>query len=197
MAALDPRFEVRFESGSPTAPNLNAAAGDLWLNVDAAHWLYVASGGDMPADPASPSRYRIRWTDLWMEFLKFTPVDTAMHSTLVVRMIGNLRFFHDGFQRAVGDGLDSSPRGSLGLALAAFVEFCTEKVQADKTPWVLNATNVQNLPAVPANHGALPAEVEYVVHLEVGMLRRATGSQQPPRRPPVSASWLGITPGQR
>ena len=114
--ALDPRYELRFDAGAPSVPHLNAAAGFLWLNVDAAHWLYVASGGDMPASPAHAGRFRIGWADLYVEFLKFTPMDAALHSSVVVRIIANLRFLHDGFQRAVADGLDFSVAARLASA---------------------------------------------------------------------------------
>ena len=59
----------------------------LWLNVDPAHWLYVASGGDMPVCPAHAGRFRIGWADLYVEFLKFTPItpiDAALHSLVVM-----------------------------------------------------------------------------------------------------------------
>ena len=161
MAALDPRFEVRFDAGAPTVPHLNAAAGSLWLHVDPSHWLYVASGGDMPASPLHPGRFRVSWTDMWGEFLKFTPIDAALHANLVVRTIGSLRFFHDGFQRAVADGLDFSARGSFGAAKVVFVEFCTSRVQVNPTPWALISALVQNLPAPPAGHAALPAGGEF------------------------------------
>ena len=98
--ALDPRFELRFDAGAPSVPHLNAAAGVLWLHVDPSHWLYVASGGDMPACPGHAGRFRVGWAELYIEFLKFTPIDAALHSSVVVRIIGNLRFFHDSFQRA-------------------------------------------------------------------------------------------------
>ena len=58
-------------------PHLNAAAGVLWLNVDPSHWLYVASGGDMPACPGHAGRFRVGWSELYIEFLKFTPIDAA------------------------------------------------------------------------------------------------------------------------
>ena len=90
----------------------------------------------------------------------------------MVRTVGSLRFFHDGFQRAVTDGLDFSSRGSLGAALVAFVEFCSSRVQVDHTPWIITPALVQVLPAVPGGHAALPAEVAFVVHLELGMARK-------------------------
>jgi hypothetical protein len=108
---------------------------------------------------------------------------------VVVRIICNLRFFHDGFQRAVADGLDFAPRGSLGAALAFFVEFCAGRVELDATPWTLMPACVQNLPAVPAGYEALPAEVEYIVHLEVGMAREPSGSMHP------LAAALAVLPG--
>ena len=61
---MDPRFEVRFDAGAPTVPHLNAAAGSLWLNVDPSHWLYVASGGDMPACPLHAGRFRVASIDM-------------------------------------------------------------------------------------------------------------------------------------
>ena len=143
----------------------------------------------MPASPAHAGRFRIGWADLYVEFLKFTPFDAALHSLVVVRMICNLRFFHDGFQRAVAEGLDFSSRGSLGAALAFFVEFCAGKVQLNATLWTLTPAYVQNLPAVPAGHVALPSEVEFVVHLEVGMARKPSGSMHP------LAATLAILPG--
>ena len=51
MAALDPRFEFRFEPGAPTAGNLNTAAGFPNLVVGATHFLSVASGGVNRAEP--------------------------------------------------------------------------------------------------------------------------------------------------
>ena len=96
MAALDPRFEVRFDGGAPTVPNLNAAAGDLWLNVDASHWLYVASGGKLDPAPGAAGRFRVSWVCLWIEWLKFSPLDAGLYATAVARSIGNLRLFHDG-----------------------------------------------------------------------------------------------------
>ena len=86
--------------------------------------LYVASEGDMPPSPPHAGRFRISWTDLWIEFLKFTPIDAALHVNMVVRTVGSLKLFHDSFQRAVGDGLDFSSRGSM----RAVVESTTRRV---------------------------------------------------------------------
>ena len=47
--------------------------------------------------------YRISWTEIHIELLKFIPIDAALHVNMVVRTIGSLRYFHDGFQRAVGN----------------------------------------------------------------------------------------------
>jgi hypothetical protein len=170
-------------------PNLNAAAGTLWLNVDPTHWLYVASGGTLPPTPGAAGRFRVSWTALWIEWLKFSPLDAALHATLVARSIGNLRLLHDGFQRAVAGGLDFSVRGSPEGALAAFSEFCMVQVQTNPIAWTVHAANIQALPAVPAGAPALPAGSEWFLHLEFGMGRKATGSLLP------LSAILAVLPG--
>ena len=105
MAALDPKYEFTFAGGGPTVGALNAAAGAPLLTVAAVHYLYVASGGSLPAAPGAPNRYVIPWTDVDIAVLKVHNMHTATHGTQCAGRITNLRALHDAFQRDVDSAL--------------------------------------------------------------------------------------------
>ena len=48
---FDPRYDVVFAGGNPTAANITASGGEPLLDLQPTHWLVVASGGDLLASP--------------------------------------------------------------------------------------------------------------------------------------------------
>ena len=64
-AAPNPKFNFNFESGAPSAANLNAASGNPLLVVDPTHWLYVVSGGALPASAVVVGSVTIPWLARW------------------------------------------------------------------------------------------------------------------------------------
>ena len=101
MAALDPRYEHQFDLGPPTNNNLNTAAGNPLTTVTNAHWLYVVSGGTLPASAVNNGRFVVPWCDMHIALLKIHNLDPAMVGTLATTRIVNLRAIHDALQRAV------------------------------------------------------------------------------------------------
>ena len=169
MAALDPKYEFTFAGGAPTVGALNAAAGAPQLTVAAVHYLYVASGGSLPAAPGAANRFIIPWTDLDIAVLKVHNMNAAIHGTPCAGRITNLRTLHDAFQRAHAGGLAFASLGSVAAALAEFVR--VGRMLAMQTPaaWELGAAQFQALPNAPAAAPALPPEAEWFLHLEFSM----------------------------
>ena len=119
--ALDPRFEFTFEAGAPTAANLNAAGGNPFCTVGAAHFLHVASGGTLLPSPVAQGRFRVPWADVWVALLKVCTLDPAIQGTLINSRICSTRAMHDLFSRSADGGLSFAPLGSLSAAMALFV----------------------------------------------------------------------------
>ena len=170
MAALDPRFEVLFSGGAPTTGNLNAAAGNPQLSVGGVHFLSVVSGGTLAPDPATPGRFLVPWSHVWIEILKVSTLDPALHGTPCISRICSLRAVHDAFQRAVAAGLSFVVLGSLELALSAFTVAAYRDSLQNPNTWVINAAGVQALPNAPAATAPLPAECLYLPSVEFEMV---------------------------
>ena len=121
--AVDPKFAVRLVGGvNPTAANLNAAQGDIPLEVHSTHWLVVASGGLPPSATAGYHAIDGGWRRVEIALAQVLRTDAVVAAALEYHRIS---FHLNEFGRAL-DRLSTAgaitfvSSGSLDSAMADF-----------------------------------------------------------------------------
>ena len=100
-AAPDPRFDVAFSRGNPTAANLTASGGEPLLDLHAQHWLVVACGNDLLPSPNGGQLKSIIWRELEVVAYKIYYQDAAIdtfsingHTVSMVTITAMFRMAH-------------------------------------------------------------------------------------------------------
>ena len=187
-AGTDPRFDVVFSLGNPTAANLTATRGEPLLDLLAQHWLVTVCSGDLMPSPNGLHLKSITWRELEVVVYKIffkdaaiNAVDIAVHTVTTATISGMFRMAHAG-------GLSSSPQANKAAALAELVRVALPLAQASKAAWTLGAASLQPLP--PHQGAAVPVGQRWALEVKIGMLSTMDDA------PRGAVLWCAMSPAR-
>ena len=116
------------------------------MDLQPAHWLVVASGGDLRASPNGGNLKSIAWRELEVVMLKTHFVDTPASAAAFTGHTVSLASISSMFRRAVAGGLSFQPLKSCKIALAALARVAGPLAQASPAAWTIGLAELQILP---------------------------------------------------
>ena len=187
-AAPDPRFNVTFSRGNPTAANLTASGGEPLLDLDQQHWLVVACGGDLIQSPNGGTLKSILWRELEVVCYKVFYIAAAINGHNIDGYTVSTATITSLFSQAHAGGLTFGPRPSRECALAEIVRVALPLSQAARPAWTLGPASLQTLPAHQG--AAVPAALGWTTEMKYGMLSTMEGA------PRGVAIWCAMSPSR-
>ena len=173
-AAPDPRFNVVFSRGNPTAAHLTASGGEPLLDLDPQHWLVVACGNDLIPSPNGGVLKSITWREMEVVVFKVFYRDAAMDPLTIDGHTASTATISSLFRMAHAGGLTFGPHPSKEVALAEVVRVALPLTQSSRAAWTLGPASLQTLPAHQG--AAVPAAMQWTTHMKFGMLSTMEGA---------------------
>ena len=172
--AFDPRFDVVFTGGNPTAANLTASGGEPLLDLQPGHWLVAVCGGDLLPSPNGGGLKCVEWRSIEVVMLKVFYMTAQGSAAALLGHTVTLASISSLFRMAVAGGLSFQPLTSLKTALAELVRVAGPLAQANPAAWTLGLPELQPLP--PHTGAAVPAAYTWLAEITYGMLSTMDGA---------------------
>ena len=172
--AFDPRYDVVFAGGNPTAANITASGGEPLLDLQPTHWLVVVSGGDLPASPNGGNLKSVPWRVMEVAVFKVFAITQQCNAATLHGHTVILAVISSFFRMSVAGGLSFNTLSSCKVALAELVRVAGPLARANPAAWTLGMAQLQVLP--PQAGAAVPAAERWLGELNFGMLSTMDGA---------------------